>query len=92
MTLPPLQIGLLLDSFDQPAWVRAMLRRIQESDYASIALVVLNDAPRPAARRSLLSRLVSSPDTLLYRLYRMYEDWRFRAQPDAFEMSDELLK
>ena len=88
MTLPPLQIGLLLDSFDQPAWVRAMLRRIQKSDYASIALVVLNDAPRPAARRGLLSRLVSSPDTLLYRLYRMYEDWRFRAQPDAFEMSD----
>jgi len=37
-----LRLGLLLDSFEVPAWIYLMLKKIQNSDYAEINLIVLN--------------------------------------------------
>ena len=35
-------VGLLLDSYAQPRWVRRVVEEIQSSDFAEVALVVLN--------------------------------------------------
>jgi hypothetical protein len=44
MSSEKLRVGLLLDSFEVPAWLAKMLREIATSDYAEISLVVLNEA------------------------------------------------
>ncbi len=81
-----LRLGILLDSYQVPAWVHAMLERIHPSDYAAIGLVVLNDSagreasivqpPRPGYRH------------LLYNSYRKLDDRLFRPQPDALARRD----
>lgn len=57
---PPLRVGLLMDSFDQPAWVVRILERIREGASADIVCVVLNDGGGGhTAPRGLLGRFAS---------------------------------
>lgn len=78
----PLRVGLLLDGWEQPAWVYRMLKIIKQSGYADIALVVLNGAaPAPA---TFTARLRKDRGILLYRLYVRLENLVCRPRPDAF--------
>lgn len=81
-----LRLGILLDSYRVPAWIYSMLERIHRSDYAQIALVVMNDTPaRPKGRvRSLLA----NRHHLLYIAYRKLDARLFRPRPDAFADRD----
>jgi len=83
---PKLRVGLLLDSLDVPAWVHAMLARIRESDYAELALVVLNGARKGTTGRLL--NLIKNPPTWAYTLYRRLDSMLFRPGPDAFARRD----
>jgi hypothetical protein len=81
-----LKIGLLLDGKLVPSWTYSMIRKIVESDYAEIALVVENI---PAvSKKSILGKIRSSFDSILYRLYMKYETRMFKIYPDAFERRD----
>src|SRR5262245_51594536 len=42
---PPLRVALLIDSYQQPAWVMATIDDIQKSSVATISLVVKNASP-----------------------------------------------
>jgi hypothetical protein len=77
-----LRLGILLDSYQVPAWIYAMLERIHRSGCAEIALVVLNDSP--ARPKSLVSSLVTARRHLLYIAYRKLDARLSRPRPDAF--------
>ncbi len=79
-----LRIGLLLDSFVLPAWAYEMLVTVQQSPYAEIALIVLNDSEE-AKRRSFFSRVVAAWGNILYVAYCKLEARVFTVDPDAFE-------
>src|SRR2546430_4537517 len=79
-----LRIGLLLDSFEVPAWVYEMLVTLRQSTYADIALIVVNDSPKPK-RRSLVSRVLRAWDSLFFAAYWKLDAKLFAVTPDAFE-------
>jgi len=85
-----LRIGLLMDSFDVPAWVYEMLEQIRRLGDVDIALVVLDaDPPRPA-RRNRLARIAAGRNFLLHVAYGKWDRRRFRrsGRPDATEPKD----
>lgn len=81
-----LRIGILLNALDVAAWHYAMLEQIIDSDYAQIALVVLNDTQMP--RQSRLAGLRQEWHNLLYLVHQKFERRRFRPVPDAFADKD----
>ena len=87
MTWEPLRIGLLVDSLEQPAWIRHILADIEASDYARIVLVVSKEAPARAPV-SLARRLWAHRSRLAYLAYRWVDARVFRASPDAFATDD----
>jgi hypothetical protein len=78
------RVGLLLDSLVLPAWAYEMLVTLQQSAYAEIALIVLNDSGEPK-RRSFFSRVLGAWGTILYLAYCKLEAKVFAVDPDAFE-------
>jgi hypothetical protein len=91
---PPLRIGLLLDSLEQPAWVSATLSEIAASGIAEFVLVILNNdgGPAPApARRSVPARLgiwYRNRRQLPYALYSKLDERRYSYLPDPFSPVD----
>lgn len=85
----PLQIGLLVDSFLQPRWVGEVIKDIQASDFARIALIVKNDAGQnSAARASAVKRMWANRKTLLYAAYTKLDNQVFKVKRDAFAPVD----
>jgi hypothetical protein len=82
---PPLRVALLVDSLVQPAWVAQLVHDLQAAPFASLALIVRN-AGSPDGAAS--NRRASRRQQLLYRLYRRYDDRRFRVRRDAFAPCD----
>lgn len=82
-----LRVGLLMDSFTLPAWAYEMLATVQQSTYAAVELIVLNDSFTPS-KRSLFSKVVRHWDTVLYAAYSKLDDKMFACLPDAFERRD----
>lgn len=88
----PLRTALLLDSTVQPRWVYRIIAEIQRSDFARVALVVLNGCspaggaagPQPA----FPARVWRFRRDLLYLLYRKLDRRLFRVERDAFELVD----
>ena len=90
---PPLRVGLLIDSFDQPAWVMAVLDDIAASSVATVALVVRNASPgatviphgSPASR---LSHLYTNRDIVLFALHDRLDRRKFATSDDPMRMVD----
>lgn len=78
---PQLRVGILIDSFIQPAWTHRILSDIQASEVACLKLVVKNEAPTPSSWRQ---RLWNNAAYLLYRLYSRLDRRLFKTSPDAF--------
>ena len=83
----PLRIGLLVDTLQQPAWVRQIIADIQASQYARIVLVVKKDGP-PKAQASLARRIWRRRSRLAYLAYRWLDERAFRTSQDAFARQD----
>ena len=83
----PLRIGLLVDTLQQPAWVRQIIADIQASQYARIVLVIKKDGP-PRARASLARRIWRRRSRLAYLAYRWLDARVFRTSQDAFAPQD----
>jgi glycosyltransferase involved in cell wall biosynthesis len=80
----PLRIGLLIDSYSQPQWVRRIIDEISSSDIARIELVVKNK--RGEEERELaLKRLWNRRKHLLYSAYTKLDNRLTTVNPDAFE-------
>ena len=88
----PLRVGVLVDDLTVPAWAYAMLRRIQQSEYAVVGLFILNDTPSPQTERSWLKTLKHYRGAVasrgykkcLWALQRALMEYK-PASPDAFE-------
>ncbi len=79
-----LRVGLLMDSLVLPAWAYEMLVMVQQSAYATVQLIVLNDSFAPN-KRNLFSKVVRNWHSILYLAYRTLDDRMFARAPDAFE-------
>ena len=79
-----LKVGLLVDSLTQPRWVHDIVRDIQQSDFATVALVVDHGVTDPGHRSAGVSGLLREPGRLAYSLYTRIDERLFRREPDAF--------
>jgi len=89
----PLRVGLLIDSFEQPAWVATLIDDIQTSDVARVALVVRNASPAsaPAPVQSPFARVgrwIENRRSLLLALYDRLDRWKFGMGDDPLAMVD----
>ena len=82
----PLRVGVLLDTYTQPAWVARILESINASSIATLVLVVKNEAR--AASAGWLRRRLQDRRHLLYTAFRKADDAIFRPKPDAFAPVD----
>ena len=93
MTRPPLRVGLLVDSFLQPAWVAALLDDIAASSIATVSLVVRNASPTtavvaPLSRAARVSRWYANRDSLLFALYERLDLRKFGSVDDPMRIVD----
>ena len=83
---PVLRVGLLLDGWLAPAWVRAVVEEVQASPHAELALVVLRRDPQ--RRPGPAARLWRHRRHLVYELYARLDRALFRPLPDPFARHD----
>ncbi len=89
----PLRVALLIDSFDQPAWVATMIDDIATSDVAVVTLIIRNAAEPATApvRPSLLKRArqwVRNRHSLLFALYERVDQRKFGTADDPLRNVD----
>jgi hypothetical protein len=72
-TSSPLKVGIIIDSFVQPRWVRKALENVLAAGVATFELVVKVSAEK------------SSGESLLYKLYRLMDRRMYAAAIDALE-------
>ncbi len=83
-----LRVGLLLDSFEVPAWVRVAIDEVAASSYGRIVVVALTGAgERNGQSSGPLHRVGSAFRQLLWRLDQL-ADLRIPADRDAFAPRD----
>lgn len=89
-----LKIGLLLDDLKASAWEYSLIERINESSYASIELLVLNDVkknPNNSIFAKIKNNLGSIISTIIQKLLVYAQNkWidRVNCVPDAFEQKN----
>jgi folate-dependent phosphoribosylglycinamide formyltransferase PurN len=83
---PPLRVGLLIDSFSQPAWVSKVVQDLQASAFAEISLVIKNDTP--SEPQSRIRSSWQNRKYLLYALYNRVDNRIVSVEDDAFLRSD----
>jgi len=79
-----LRIGLLVDSFIQPSWIKAVIDEINSSSIAEIVLIVKNDALNTEKTRRY-QRYWKNRHYLLFAAYNRFDEFKTKADPDAFE-------
>lgn len=83
-----LKLGILLDSYQVPAWAYSSLERIVRSDYAEFSLIVLNDGP--SLDQSDRGKFWKSKNEIVYRIFSRIDEKLFHGDPDAFELRNLL--
>lgn len=88
-----LKIGLLIDSYHQPEWIRLMIELIIKSNHSEICLIVKKE--NTFENKSLQSRVQKiNFKILFYSFYKKFENKLYKSQLKAFETKDltETLK
>ena len=80
---PPLRVALLIDGFEQPAWVKALLTQLVAAQDVELVAVILNAAPAPK-RQTISRRLAAYGRNLLYVAYTRFDEWRAKSVDDPF--------
>lgn len=75
-----LRVGIVLDSFQVPAWVDLMLEKIEQGGDGKICLVILNQLVQASHDAKQLPQL--------YRLFCRLEERFSHPLPDAFALKD----
>lgn len=88
----------MLDSFEQPAWIAAILDQIARSNFARIGFIIVNGlaaAPRPEGpRRGLpvramrLLRNKKRRSRMLFAAYERWDNHRYHLENDPFAPCD----
>ncbi|HEY5416234.1 MAG TPA: hypothetical protein VIK41_15455 [Gemmatimonadaceae bacterium] len=86
-------MGLLVDSYQQPAWIIAIIDDIQKSSVATISLVVRNSSPGAVvsprgSTAARLSRWYAHRHSLLFALYERLDLRKFATDDDPIRMMD----
>jgi hypothetical protein len=87
MSSDRLRIGLLIESFAQPAWVHRIIDQIQGSDIARIVLVVLDGVDTPL-EPGLPVRPGDSSHSLFAAYERFDRNWFKDDRIDPFDVTD----
>jgi hypothetical protein len=82
-----LRIGVMLDSWTTSAWVAKIIEDIQNSEFASVSLVILN-TPAKKSRPSFRKRLKNHWKLTLYARYEQWDYLRRKVDPDAKKPED----
>lgn len=89
---PPLRVGILVESFHQPAWVERALGGVVSSPHADLALVVRRADPEPGQGREKdpprLVRLWRKRRLVLPVLYARLDQRLFPLESDPFALVD----
>jgi len=88
-----LRVGLLIDSFDQPAWVAALIDDITSSNIAAVSLVVRNASPTvapppPGSLATRMRRWYANRRSLLFALYERLDQRKFGTADDPLRLTD----
>jgi hypothetical protein len=75
-----LKLGLLLDSFDVPAWVNTVVRRVADDNAGEFVLVVLN------ANSDKLQK--NNRSTIVYSIYNRIDEKLFTKEPSPFALKN----
>jgi hypothetical protein len=85
----PVRVGLLLDDFVQPQWVRRIIADLLASDAVTVALIVLNDSPpAPKRRFGRFRAWVRNRHYLLFAAYQRLDRWWFHPPNNPFDPAD----
>src|SRR6476659_5274208 len=76
-----IKVGLMIDSFFVPAWIYETLKRLEESDYAAISLVIKKQS---ISSRQPQGKSYKGFHFFVYNSYRKIEDKYFKPMPNAF--------
>jgi hypothetical protein len=89
---PPLRVGIMIDSWIASAWIEKILRDIEGSDFAQVALVILNKdvpPPKPPVWRRLLTGNIS-PQARRGALFYFYSLLDARLFPNRRESTQDV--
>lgn len=95
---PALRVGLVLGGTVLPRWASEVVRHVLESDFAKVELLVLDETERVpvTARVSLLRTAVealsTAPRSLVYRLYRQWDQRNAEPSTDPLAPVDFAAK
>lgn len=78
-----LQLGIITDSLNLPAWICSSLEQIVRSQESEVAIVILLNYP--ADNQSRLARFPAMLSSLLYRLYDFGDRICFLREPNALQ-------
>ena len=78
-----LKIGLLIENDNVSAWEYEMLKRIENSNYAKIDLIVENNIKKP--KQSLFKKIKVNFKQLGFLIFSIIENKFIKVSPDAFE-------
>jgi len=79
MKTQKLKLGLLLDSFNVPAWVESVIQRIQDENSGELTLVILNDGKGKPNKRW---------NTIVYSIFNRIDEKLFTKEPNPFAIKD----
>jgi hypothetical protein len=85
MSTQKLKLGLLLDSFEVPAWLFHALEQIANSDYAEFAILLIKDSGPKDNPSSGLNKLWKNPREFAYEIFNKIDEKIFLRSPNAFE-------
>jgi hypothetical protein len=89
MNRKKLKLGILLDSYDVPAWVYHFLERIANSYYAEFSLIILNGNNSKSGN----SNILRNKHGIVYRVFNVIDEGIFIRVQNALEQknSEELF-
>ena len=81
-----IKVGLLIDGFFVPAWIHETIKRIRESDYVTISLIVKRQMELPVKTHQ--KKPGDNFNFLVYNLYRKLENKYVKLNPNAFSQKN----
>jgi hypothetical protein len=83
----PLRIGILLDSFMQPRWVRRIMEDVVSSSFSRLVLIVKNNSGELTPPK-FTQRVWQRRNYLFYGIYTKLDNRFSSVSPNAFELVD----
>ena len=85
MSTQKLKLGLLLDSFEVPAWLFHSLEQIANSDYAEFAVILIIDGNQRDSSSNWFNKFWRNKRKLAYEIFNTIDEKVFLRGPNAFE-------